>query len=152
MTEQQQKYLKYGGIAVVSGVILYALLKPTSTTSGALEDPTGNGGVSNPDNFAFNAATTANKLYEAMRPSGYANILTNPNEETKIFDALKNVSGSQFGQVVTAFGRKTYNSTFGNQYFALWSDPEYHGLQHWLETELAEEKYNTLQMKYPNHL
>lgn len=153
MTAQQNKYIKIGIGATVVGAILYFLFKGDGT-NGATEDPTGNGGVINPNQpSGFNASKIANDLYEVMKTTGFASWISgNGDERDILYNALKNISSSQFAQVVTAFGKKPYNPLWGGTYFALWSTVENHTLPFILKKELLTADYNLLKQKYPNSL
>jgi hypothetical protein len=155
MTPQEIKYLKIGGAVLGAGVVLYLIFgdKFDNSSAGAENDPTGNGGVSNPTGTSnFNAKNIANDLYENMQESGFASFM-NPNERDNIFNVLKNVSQTQFGQVVTQFGRKSYNESMGNQLvYTPWGTLPLFGLKTWLKTELTDADYNLLRKKYPNYL
>ncbi|HRB72438.1 hypothetical protein [Flavobacterium sp. UBA4197] len=155
MTENQKKHLKIGGGVVIGGIVIYYLFFSASSagSGGSAEDPTGNGGVTNPGNlYVFDAKKVADELYDAMKISGYASFI-NPNERERIFKALERVNPTQFGQVVQKFALRSYNKTFGNQinYLPFTSLP-LEPLKVWLKTELTEDDYNLLKLKYPNHL
>lgn len=137
-------YWALGGIAAL--FVIPALLQ--KDRGGAEEDPTGNGGVPDASNggYVFNARKVADELYRAMESWG--------TDEDAILASLKRVNQSQFGQVVTAFGRKQYNPFTGDQYDYNPFDGqlEFYGLASWLKSELSASSYNTLRNKYPNHL
>ena len=153
MTTQEKKYLKYGGIALGIGAVLWLIFKPNNE-SGSIDDPTGNGEVLNPNQpGGFNAAKVANDLYEAVKDIGFASVISgNGDEKEIIYNILKNVSASTFTKVVTAFGQRYYNPTFGGTYFAFFSTPEKHTLPFILKKELTTSDYNILKQKYPNSL
>lgn len=140
MTEKDKKIAKVviGGIAAV---VLFKIIMPKTDTSGGYEDPTGNGGTTTQPGGTFNASVVAETLYDAMKNSG--------TNEVKIINALKNVSPTQFAQVVKKFQLRSYNKTLGNQInlFPLTPLPLY-GLQVWLENELSDDQYNILSLKY----
>lgn len=143
MTPKEKKYLNYGVYGAVAIGALYLIFGSKTESGGGSADPTGNGSVS-PGNFEFNAATVANQLYNAMKDTG--------TKTNLIFSALANVSQDNFAKVITAFGKRSYNDTFGNQInFGIFPLP-LHGLVYWLESELSEEHYETLRQKYPKYL
>ncbi|MFN3753310.1 hypothetical protein [Flavobacterium sp.] len=141
MTPKEKKYLTIG-VSAVAGISVLILLTRKKTETGTYSEPTGNGTVNAP---TFNAVTVMNKLLNAMKTTG--------TDEAAIFKALTNVNQTQFGQVVKAFGIRQYNSTMGNQinYFPVYQLP-YVNLKGWLENELSDENYSSLQKKYPNYL
>jgi len=156
LTSNDKKILKYGGATIVVGSILYLMFyKKPAGDGGASADPTGNGTVTNPGGtYTFDATKTANELYDAMKPTGFAGWTgLNPNERAKIFAALERVNQTQFGQVVQKFGRRSYNKTAGNQinYFPITPLP-LEPLAVWLKNELDFEDYSLLKIKYPNYL
>lgn len=148
MTPQQKQYAIYGGVALAVGIAAYLIFKPTSTTAGSYgsNDPTGNGGILNPGGSVFNAANIADKLYNAMKSIG--------TDEDLIFNSLQGVSQTQFGQVIQAFGKKSYNSTYGNQInYSPWAgNLPLEPLQVWLKSELSDQSYETLRQKYSYYL
>lgn len=154
MTPAQLKNLKYGigGLAVVG--LIYFATKDNGNSNLSVEDPTGNGDVTNPGNStSFNAVKVANELYDEMKGIGFASVISgNGDERDNIFSILKNVNQTQFGQVVSAFGKKGYNTTFGGTYFAFWETAEYHTLPKILKTELLASDYASLKAKYPKYL
>jgi hypothetical protein len=145
MTEvDQKKYLTWGGIAVLGGLLVYFLTKKPDT-GGGYTDPTGNDGSGGSNSgeivTPFNAANTANNLFELM--DGYG------TKEDEIIAELTNITPSQFLQVFLKFGKKNYylfgsNSVFGT--------PQ--NLKYWLQEELGvtSNYYRTLKLKYPNLL
>ena len=154
MTPAQLKNLKYGigGLAVIG--LIYFVTKDNGNSSLSAEDPTSNGEVTNPGNtISFNAVKVANELWDEMNGIGFASIISgNGDERDNIFSILKNVNQTQFGQVVTAFGKKGYNTTFGGTYFGFWETIEYHSLQKILKTELLASDYASLRAKYAKYL
>ena len=147
MTPNQKNIAYVAGGLVVALIGYNMFLK--SDNGGSAEDPTGNGGITNPgsgtgNGASFNAVNVANALYDAMKTTG--------TNESKILTVLQNVNQPRFGEVVKAFGKKSYNDTFGNQInYGIFPLPM-HDLPYWLESELSEEEYNILFMKYPNYL
>ena len=144
MTEKEAKYVKIGaGVAVA--FVLYKVLAPKTDNGGGDYDPTGNGSgsASNPL-YPFNATKTANALKDAMKELG--------TDEDAIISELTSVTQAQFAQVVKAFGKKSYNPTTGNQYFAFWQTPIEYPLNFWLKNELSAARYNILKLKYPSYL
>lgn len=142
MTRNQQ-YLLYGA----GGLALAYLLFGQKSDKGGPQDPTGNGGIPNAENpVGFNAANVANSLYMAMKGSF--------SDQDKIIQILRTVSHAQFGQVVTAFGRKQYNPTLGNQQnpLAWFTQLDFYGLKDWLYNELDDDQYHTLRLKYTGYL
>lgn len=147
MTPKQQQYAIYGGIAIVACFTAWMAFKPTSTVPGAYgsNDPTGNGGVINPGETVFNARNIAEKLYNAMKNTG--------TDEDLIFNSLQGVSQNQFGQIVLAFGRRSYNELYGNQInFNPIESLPLEPLQVWLKSELSDNSYETLRQKYSYYL
>jgi len=143
MTVKQKKYLNYGIYATLGVGTLYLLFGNSRESGGASSDPTGNGNVT-PNQLEFNAETVSNQLYNAMKDTG--------TKTNLIFSALAMVSQDQFAKVIKAFGKRSYNDTFGNQInFGIFPLPT-HGLVYWLESELSEEHYETLRQKYPKYL
>lgn len=147
MTAKEKKQLTYLGGIAVAGTIAYYLFF-NKDTGGSQLDPTGNGNLPNAGGATtavFDATRVAKALYDAMKETG--------TEETDILAILKNVNQIQFGQVVTKFGRKSYNSVTGNQYtFTPWGTLPLVGLKDWLKSELSASDYNILRLKYPNFL
>lgn len=163
MTTQDKKYLTYGAVGVGLVAAYFIFFNNSEPGTGNGVDPTGNGSISpnggNNGNggvaTTFNAHKVAVELYDLMKPTGFASFVSlNGDEADLIIDTLTKVNQSQFGEVVKAFGKLPYNSTFGNQSFMLWSDPTNYDLVFWLKTELgvASETYKTLKAKYPNYL
>lgn len=137
---------KIAAIVLIGGAILYIATRPPADNSGVLTDPTGNNASSGGSGVVvFNAKNIANDLYLAMRDTG--------TEEEDIMFALRNVSQAQFAQVVTAFGRKQYNTSNGTQYALMpWTTLPFLGLKDWLKNELTTDEYKILRLKYPNYL
>lgn len=155
MQPQTAKYLKYGLIGLATVGLVYAVTKvAVNPGNGSTEDPTGNGLVTNPGfSVPFNARKVAADLWEQVKPTGFASWISgNGDERENIFNILKRVSDSQFKQVVTAFGKKPYNATFGGTYFAFWEDVTYYGLAFILKKELEAEDYNILKQKFYSSL
>ncbi|WP_035677916.1 hypothetical protein [Flavobacterium limnosediminis] len=149
MTPIQKQYALYGGIALAVGIAAWFIFKPTSTTtSGSYgsNDPTGNGGVLNPGTVVFNAKNIAEKLYNAMKDSG--------TDEDLIFNSLQGLSLTQFAQVIQAFGKRSYNSLYGNQinWNPLFGSLPLEPLQVWLKSELSAKSYETLRLRYSYYL
>lgn len=145
MTAKNKKILVIAA-AVGAAVIIYHVVKTKTDTSGTGYDPTGNGGSNGSSELPFNANSTAEKLYEAMRNTG--------TDEEAIFAALKNITQQQFAQVITAFQNRSYNSSMGNQVnYAPWSSSlPLKDLPYWLKNELSSSDYNKLRLRFPNHL
>ncbi|UUC45583.1 hypothetical protein [Flavobacterium cerinum] len=158
ITQTQKKYALIGFGVVVAGVAGYffynKVIKPAGD-KGAAIDPTGNGTVTSPNvpTQTFNAARIADDLYRAMEGAGYASFL-NPNERDQIFKALEPVkTEAQFKQVSDKFGRRSYNTLYGNQVnWNPFASLPLLPLRTWLETELEYEDYILLKKKYPNYL
>lgn len=150
LTKKQTTYLQYG-LAGAAGLTIVYLLLRNNSDSGSATDPTGNGDITNPNNpVSFNANKIANDLYSEMKSTGFASWVSgNGDERDNIFEILKRVSATQFKQVVTAFGRKPYNPTFGGTLFAFWSAIENHSLPFIMKKELTAEDYNFLKKKFP---
>lgn len=148
MTPVQKQYAIYGGVALTIGIVAWLIFKPTSTTSGSYgsNDPTGNGGILTPGGSVFSATNIAEKLYNAMKNSG--------TDEDLIFNSLQGVSQTQFGQVIQAFGKRSYNSLYGNQinYAPMFGSLPLEPLQVWLKSELSDQSYETLRQKYSYYL
>lgn len=139
MTPQEIKYLKIAGGVAVAGVVIYFIVKKKPDNGGGVEDPTGNGTSSGNGVVVFNAAKVATELHNAMKDLG--------TDEDAIFATLTNVSQTQFGLVVKAFGNRTYNTYLGtNNGFTAYP------LKTWLFEELSDNDYKTLKLKYPNYL
>lgn len=157
LTENQKKYglIAIGAIVIGGVYYVYQKSKSEGTTGGATADPTGNGTVNNPTapTQTFNATRIANDLYDAMKDSGYASFL-NPNERDQIFKALEAVkTEAQFKQVSDKFGRRSYNTLYGNQInFNPFGSLPLEPLKVWLFTELSYDDYILLKKKYPNYL
>lgn len=140
MTEQDKQQLKIAG-AVLGGVaLLYILFKSKLDNSGGSGDPTGNDSPYLPE-ITFNAQNVADDLFEYMNQLG--------TDESGILQTLKSVTAAQFAKVVTAFGRKKYNTWLGNDsgYFL-----DTFTLKQWLKNELSDNDYAILKIKYPNSL
>lgn len=131
-----------GGAAILIGGYLYFT---KNDNSGGSDDPTGNGDISSPGNISdnFNAKKIANELYEIMS-------YTVPNK-TGILNALRSVTQDQFAEVIKAFGKNKYNSTFGNTLEAFYQTLPAKDLIYWLQKELGNE-IQTLKLKYPKYL
>lgn len=144
MTDKEKNIAKIA-IGGAVALILVKVLLPKTDNSGGAEDPTGNGSNTNVPGATFNASVVAEKLYEAMRKSG--------TNETAILNALMYVNPTQFAQVAAKFGKRSYNTTTGNQinYFPITPLPLL-PLQVWLENELSESQYNSLRTKYAPQL
>lgn len=144
MTQKDKKYLNYGLYGVGAIGILYLIFGNSKESGGGSVDPTGNGNTV-PGSIEFNAKTIAEKLYDAMKDMG--------TKTPQILTALATVNQSQFGQVFSAFGKRSYNSQMGNQinYNPFFPLPLVN-LKGWLESELDDETYETLRQKYPNYL
>ncbi|WP_157499525.1 hypothetical protein [Flavobacterium commune] len=141
ITEQEKKNLTIGIAVAIGGIVLYTVLRPKTES---FADPTGNGTYI-PGQVAFNAKSVAGSLYNAMKDMG--------TDEEAIIEILKPVNQTQFAQVVTAFGRKSYNTVTGNQYsFDPFSSLPLLGLKDWLFNELSGKEYAILRLKYPYHL
>ena len=141
MSPQEKKWLKIGG-GVAGAILLYKMLTPKSDSSGAANDPTNNGGThTTMPGYVFNANTVATKLYNAMKDSG--------TDVAAILGALAPVSASQFNQVINAFGRRSYNTSMGNQIALPFISLPLHGLVKWLREELNDTDYSTLAARFP---
>lgn len=146
------------GVGVVGAVAAaYYFANRVSSTGGSswngATDPTGNGNVTAPGTVAFNATKVASDLWDELKPTGFASIISgNGDERDNIFRILAKVSQTQFGQVVKAFGKKGYNDFWGGTSFAIWSDITYFSLPYILKKELTPTDYNVLKQKYPNYL
>ena len=142
LTVNQKKIAIIGGVLALVGVGYLAFRKkPDGSTGG--DDPTGNNNTGGGSSVAtFNAKTIADNLYALMDMFG--------TKETEIIEELTNVTQSQFNQVVTAFGKKNYNTWTGADD---WGGSPL-GLVGWLKEELGvtSEEYRTLKLKYPNYL
>ena len=143
ITPTQKKYLTYAGIGV-GVVILIKSIMPKTSTAGSASDPTGNGSIGSIPVYTFNAETVANALYEAMRYNG------SPNKP--ITDILKQLTPAQFGQVFIKFGKKSYNTSLGNQIALPFISLPLHNLKTWLENELSASEYNIYKLKFPQYL
>lgn len=145
MTPKEKKYLTYGGYTAVAGIALWLIFRDPESGGGAV-DPTGNGGV-NPggSNVPFSASDKATKLYDLMKEMG--------SDEKKIMAVFIGVSESQFAQIRTAFGKRSFNKQLGNQvnFSPFWPLPLL-PIEEWLERKLSESEFGTLQKKYPNYL
>lgn len=140
MTPQQQEYLKYGGIAFLTGAIVWLVAGKSKESGGSQTDPT-SGNTGGGYTIPFNAASTAENLFQLM--DGYG------TKEDEIIAELTQVTQAQFGQVVQAFGKKPY-WMFGSNDFLGDLQP----LKYWLQEELGvtSDYYRTLKLKYPNYL
>ena len=141
-----------GGIlAAIIGYNMFFGTTPNAASSSTV-DPTGNGSVTNPGG-TFDAKKIADAIWEEVKTFGNASVISgNGDEKDNIFSLLIKVNDSQFTQVVKAFGNKPYNPTWSDNYFGLFSDPEYHTLPFILKNELASADYKLLQNKYPSSL
>lgn len=156
ISPQNKKILIGVGVVAVVGVGYYLATKNNTTGGSSWDgatDPTGNGSVTTPGAVAFNASKVASDLWEELKPTGFASIISgNGDERDNIFRILAKVSQTQFGQVVKAFGKKGYNDFWGGTSFAIWSDITYFGLPYILKKELTAADYNVLKQKYPQYL
>lgn len=144
MTTQEQtkyQYIAGGAIVLIGGYFLFFNKKDNS--SGTV-DPTGNNGNVGGSTNVFNALNIATALYDAMKSIG--------TDEETIVTILKTVSQVQFGEVFSAFGTLSYNTTTGNQVFAYGQTITRYNLKKWLFEELSVTEYNNLRRKYPNYL
>lgn len=151
MTPQDKKYITYGVGGLAAIVLISAILEKKKDSSNSTYDPTGNGSVTNANNSVFNAKKLADELYNLLKRTGGSSFL-NPGQTEDIFTLLRTVSQPQFGQLMTAFGRRAYNKFSSNDYFLLWETPTYYGLDVILKNELLLDDYNKLKQKYPNYL
>ena len=144
MTANEKKYLKYGSVIALIGLVyLLTRTKQESGSSNVFDN------TPLPNGTLFNAKSIAELLYDAMKDSG--------TDEASIFNALQGVDESRFIAVSNAFGRRSYNETLGNQYnlppwFPGYSPLPLLPLKTWLKTELSKQNYETLRLKYPNSL
>ena len=140
MTPQQKEYLKYGTIAVGSGLLVWLLVGKSKESGGAQTDPT-SGNTGGGYTTSFNAASVAENLFQLM--DGYG------TKEDEIIAELTQVTQTQFGQVVQAFGKKPYYLFGSNDWFG-----DLQGLKYWLQEELGvtSDYYRTLKLKYPSYL
>lgn len=142
MTTKQKEYVKYGGIAIGTGLLVW-LIASKKETGGTQQDPTsGNSGSNTGGNYIpFNASAVADNLFQLMDGFG--------TKEDEIIAELTQVNQSQFGQVVQAFGKKPYYLFGSNDWFGTLQ-----GLKYWLQEELGvtSDYYRTLKLKYPNYL
>lgn len=131
-------------IGVVGAVIIgYFAFRKKPDGSTGFNDPTGNNtGSTGGTLTTFNAKTIADNLYTYMDQFG--------TKEDEIIAELTNVTQTQFGQVISAFGLRNYNSWTGADD---WGGSKL-GLVGWLKAELGvtSEEYKTLKLKYPNYL
>jgi hypothetical protein len=148
-SEKEQKNLLYGAVALGAVALIYQATKTDGTSD--IVDPTGNGIGGNYGNYGqtapaavFSAEKVAEKLYDAMKSYG--------TDENKILSALKSVNQAQFGLVVKAFKKRTYNPITGNQYTVPFVPLTAYPLDVWLYHELDDDVYETLRTKYPNYL
>ncbi|AXG72941.1 hypothetical protein DVK85_01315 [Flavobacterium arcticum] len=136
-----QKYKKplliTGGVLAV--FILYRVIVGKIDNSGSQYDTTGNG-----NSAPIDAQAIAETLYNAMKISG--------TDEQAIKNALQPVNATQFKQIVTAFGQRSYNKTMGNIYEYFGNTLNKYGLKEWLKNELNASEYETLRLKYPTEL
>ncbi|WP_264550462.1 hypothetical protein [Flavobacterium sp. N2820] len=143
MTAEQQEYLKYGGIAVGTGLLVYLIVKSSKDSGGGQQDPTGNDNTGGSGYYEapFNAQSVAENLFSLM--DGYG------TKEAEIIAELTAVNQSQFAKVVQAFGQRPYYLFGSNDWFGTM-----HGLKYWLQEELGvtSDYYRTLKLKYPNYL
>lgn len=140
MTPQQKEYLKYGGIAVGTGLVVWFLASKSKESGGGQTDPT-NGNTGGGYSIPFNAASVAENLFQLM--DGYG------TKEDEIIAELTQVTQAQFGQVVQAFGKKPYYLFGSNDWLG-----DLQGLKYWLQEELGvtSDYYRTLKLKYPSYL
>lgn len=94
----------------------------------------------------FNAKILAQKLKEAMLPSG----TFEGTIESEIIKLLTGITQEQFYKIIVAFGSQKYNSYIGSQTLAVYSYP----LTFWLKNELgaSSDEYKTLQTLFPKYL
>lgn len=144
LTVQQEENLKTVAYVGAAGLLVYFVFVKRKENSGSSVDPTGNGSYT-PTLPTFNAKIVAENLYDAMKDTG--------TDEESILETLKTVSPTQFGQVIIAFGNRSYNTLTGNQYnFNPFSPLPKLPLKAWLKEELETKDYALLRAKYPNHL
>lgn len=137
MTPQNKKKLIYTGVGLLAVSVIYMVFFRNSSTSpgsGSNEFPA----------FDFNAKEVANDLFLTMRELG--------TEEADIVSILKQVDESQFAKVFSAFGKKPYNKTTGNQYEVIGFPLKVYDLKVWLYEELSDADYKILKYKYPKYL
>jgi hypothetical protein len=89
----------------------------------------------------FSAKQKVSILYDAMNKY-------NGTDETLIFEALTDVTQSQFGLINKAFGLKNYNRMLGYNTYGGTNLP----LKTWLREELSDSEYNLLRKKFPIYL
>jgi hypothetical protein len=147
MTPQKEKQLTYG-IGAIAVILLAYKFLGNNNIGGTIADPTGNGtappgGV--PGAAVFNPQRVADQLYDAMKEMG--------TDELDVLAILKYITEQQFALVIQKFGKKSYNASTGNQYnFSPFGSLPLVNLPGWLKSELSEEEYALLRLKYPNYL
>jgi hypothetical protein len=143
MTPQQKEYVKYGAVAIGTGLLVYLIAKKPTETGGTQTDPTGNNTGGGSGNYVapFSATSVAENLFSLMDSYG--------TKEDEIIAELTAVSQTQFAKVVQAFGQRPYYLFGSNDWFGTM-----HGLKFWLQEELGvtSSYYRTLKLKYPNYL
>jgi hypothetical protein len=139
MNPKEIENIKLGAAVVAGFLALYFVFGKNKDNSGANADPTTNSVT------PFNAKSTAESLFEAMKNSG--------TDEDAILETLKHINSVQFAQVVLAFGKRYYNTYTGNQYsFNPFSPLPALPLKTWLKEELSSSDYAILKLRYINNL
>jgi len=139
LTQQDKKWLKIAGVAVAL-YLIYKIATPKTDNSGNAADPTGNSG-NNPAAANFNAAAVADTLHNAMKDIG--------TDEEAILNATQYLNAQQFAQVIAAFDKRPYNSTWGNDMEPWFGSLPKLTLPQWLKKELSSSLYNQIRLKFP---
>ena len=139
-TDKEKKAgIVVGIIAAIVTAYFVFKKKPDGATD---SDPTGNGvGAGTGSGTVFSAKKVADSLFAYMDTYG--------TKEDEIISELTGGSQPQFGQVITAFGKKPYYLFGSNEWFGTPTN-----LVGWLKSELGvtSSQYRTLKLKYPNYL
>ncbi|MFN3941490.1 MAG: hypothetical protein ACK4K1_02495 [Flavobacterium sp.] len=143
LSDTDKRNLKILG-AILGTIFLYRYFSTDKDDFGGATDPTGNSNT-NVITPGFDAKRVAERLYELMKTMG--------SENMAIIRVFNNINEAEFGKVRTAFGRRSYNKTLGNQYnFNPFSSLPLEPLEVWLENELSSKEYSVLKLKYPKFL
>lgn len=146
MTLQPKTKIILSVLLVGAGVGVYFLTRPKKTSQGGTYQDEQD--YSN-STLVFNPKAIAENLFEAMNTTGKGVLNF---QKDNIFEILSNVTSTQFGGVVKAFGLRPYNLFYGNQRYVWPQKLNKYGLKTWLKNELEPKDYLVLQRKYSKYL
>ena len=152
-----KKYLIFGGLAVLGGLMLFGGNKTTNLTYSDTAGPGLDIDSNNPcaklkANIPL-GATRAKKIADDLHQVMKGNWKLNAEEELQVVLLLCNLQETHFSEVRKAFGTKSYNTLTNNQSFPIWtSNPPLLNLPSWLKNEMSAFKYAQLKTQFPKNL